>query len=54
MATANIKPPQDLTGNTDVDIEAIHSYLGYMREQLNYHLNNIDEDNLLISVESEE
>lgn len=53
MATARIKPPPQLTGNNVTDIQDMNSYLGYLQSQLNYYLNNIDDENT-ISRESEE
>lgn len=54
MATVKIKSPKSLTGNTSVDMQEMRNYQVYLASQLNYILNNLDEENLLISTSTNE
>ena len=47
MASINIKNPKQLTGDNNVDLQEMRSYLTYLVGQLNYILNNLDEDNII-------
>lgn len=47
MATVKIKSPKSLTGDNNIDIQEMRNYQVYLASQLNYVLNNLDEENML-------
>lgn len=47
MATANLKYPDELTGDEKVDIGALRQYMYYIASELNYLLNNLDDENII-------
>jgi hypothetical protein len=47
MATAKIKYPDKLTGDATIDLEAIRNYQYYLASELNYLLNNLDDENII-------
>jgi hypothetical protein len=57
MATFKISAPPERTGDTEVDVNRLYSYVDELYSQLKYVLYNIDEENLsesLLESESEE
>ncbi|MCR5703009.1 MAG: hypothetical protein K6G85_00185 [Eubacterium sp.] len=53
MAAIKLNRPPEQTGDVQTDLGNIIGYLDYLARQLNYVLNNLDEENI-ISKESEE
>ena len=46
MALKNISLPDELTGDTAVDIQALHTCISNAVNNLNYVLANIDQENM--------
>lgn len=53
MATVKLQSPKALTGIASVDLEQLRAHQQYMVNQLNYILNNLDSENMLLETEEE-
>lgn len=53
MATVKLKQPPAPTGVSEVDITELYNHQRYLIGEMNYILNNLDEDNMITEQEEE-
>lgn len=46
MATFKMDAPPELTGDSEQDINRLYSYINDLYGQINYCINNLDEENM--------
>ena len=53
MAAVKLRVPKGLTGNAETDIAELRAHQQYVVNELNYILNNLDDENILSTDTSE-